>query len=171
MYVEYDMTDANLRAMGAWVFRHSPYYRRSIPRFAVGMLACGAIAGVQVGVVEMILLSLFAVAFGLGVLVVVIPRSVVRTYRAGRAVALSRPILVELSVDGVTQRDATGHTFVRWYALEGGGRTADYVFLLVSPLNAIICPRRAFRSPDDWARFADYAISSYERALGAVGEP
>jgi hypothetical protein len=168
VYVEYDMTDADLAAMGRWVLRNSPYYRRSVPKFAVGMLACGFFAGLRFGPVETVGLSLLFVGFGIGVLVLVIPRSVVRTYRAGRAVMLSRPVLVELSVDGITQRDASGHTFVRWHAFEAGGRTKDHLFFLSGALNTMICPRRAFASEIEWNRFADFALSSYERSLGQV---
>jgi len=168
MYVEYEMTDADLRAMGRWVVRNSPYYRRSIPRFCVAMLVCGFVAGARFGVLAIVGCSLAFVGFGLAVILVAVPRSVVRTYRVGRAVVLTRPILVELSVDGVTQRDATGHTFIRWHALEAGGRTNDHVFLLAGSLNTIVCPRRAFASDSAWNQFADFAMTSYERALGAL---
>lgn len=168
MYVEYEMADTDLRAMGRWVMRNSPYYRRSI---RLGSLFMGVLfvpAGVAAGGIGLVLFPAAAVGVFRIVMFLAAQRAAPKANRMGRAVALSGPIVIELNDEGALQRDRSGYTMVRWHAFEAVGSTDDHVFFLIDQVHSMIAPRRAFPTDADWRVFAGFAVSSYDRSLGAA---
>lgn len=168
MYVEYEMTDGDLRAMGRWVMRHSPYYKRSIRTGSVLMAVLFVPAGLATNGIGLVLFPLGAVLAFRVVMYFGAQRAAPKANRMGRAVALSGPIVVEVSDEGALQRDRAGHSMVRWHAFEAVGRTDDHVFFLIDQVHSMIAPRRAFPTDADWRVFADFAVGAYERSLGVT---
>ena len=54
------------------------------------------------------------------------------------------------------------------FQLLGIGPNHNWIGTSNTALNTIIAPRRAFSSEADWERFADFAVTSYERTLGQL---
>jgi hypothetical protein len=168
MHVEYEMSDDDLRALGRWVIRSGPYQRRAMRKSVAVVALCGLLLGLPFGAAAAVASPAVFVGLALLLARALSGRQVLNVNRAGRGVATSGRIVVEVTPDGVVERTPAGHSFVRWYALESVGSARDHLFMLISSVAAVIVPRRAFASDDEWRRFVGFATDSYQRALGSV---
>lgn len=168
MYVEFELSYRDLLAYGDWYARRHPTGRTFLIGAGSSIALLGFFSSLSLdggSLTRWTILPALAVLALTYAAFVVMPATLARR---SRSVAMSRPITVELNAEGVVERTAAGHRLVRWFGLERVGRTSKYLFLCTDPSNAIIVPRRAFSTDDEWHRYSDYARQCWERALGRV---
>lgn len=74
------------------------------------------------------------------------------------------PSTVTLSPNGVRSDDGPETATVRWEGISRVANTSQHLFIFAQPKRALIVPRRAFDSDEEFARFADFARAQCEAA-------
>lgn len=77
-----------------------------------------------------------------------------RTYSTGRNEGVLGPFELVLEPDWLVERSELREVRTRWRAVENVVSTQAHLFLYISGFSAIICPKRAFASPQEFELFA-----------------
>jgi hypothetical protein len=65
-------------------------------------------------------------------------------FREGQNKGMANSTTISIDPDGLEASNGLSSSTLSWFAIEKISITAEYVFLYVSAMNAVVIPRRAF---------------------------
>ncbi len=72
-------------------------------------------------------------------------------------------VTVHVDDEGITRTSPLGSLFRRWRGVTAVHRTDEYLFVSPTPVDAVIVPRRAFASDEEWDAFVEFVEDRFAR--------